>query len=882
MTDMRHNLILFLLSAVSLTACIDEQISEEYSDGQYIFQDIEISNGTSDTKSIMTIDPCEIENLQVFAFSPSTGKIVNYGKNAGASLEGLPVSTYVEGKPSFRWCLPVGVPLDIYAVANIGRIEVPSSVEELLSSEHIRFSYESVDELNGTNAVPMSGILNTTVSPDNSNLTIMMKKVLAKYNIRIAFENLQYTKVHRLTIRNAHKNVKLFAEKEAAASLNDVVKEMDYTTQTDLETLNSGGIITLYLPENMQTTVYGARSVATDWRDISPGNMEKGDLNLCSFLEVSYNYSEFEPNIKECKRNVYLSKSPASDFDVERNKETDIRITIGETAATTFRFTTETYLKVQVGDTVKCEFTYNNLTAEQLTSDSFSTGDPRLTLSDITVNNDGTGHLTVKAEDFSETCESWIQYDCPDPSVAPVRLAVIAEVPLKPNSIYFKYSEAERAKGTFLENPVYADYGDGLVFEITDLCTFSHTNINIAAYKGPGEVLDKGYGYFLSSTNSGYGVSFGNTTGEADITATYKDLTATFHAVTQEEKIWYEAEPAELNLVCGDRINIKLYKKSNTGKPQLFDVKREWVNGIQSSYSEIQAELSPELSVVGSDLYKIEMDNTNPAIFKLFTGSSTAQGVISFKKRMYGTDLATGEGSYQYSVIGGTSIPVRIWHSSLEWGTLKEITITGPDKVLVGDNAAFCAVATFEKNNGKTIEIDVTTRGTWTSTGFAEYEDNGVFLNARTDGSRDRSSTAEVIFEYKGLKARKEVTPYRYSEFEVNTGWDSSDANDTWISSRIVISEKVYSANGLEFSDDDYHYTWEFNGETGERYLEVRRYVPERNSKNKIELMRQSTVNFTIRAGEHFRADGSEYPDRLTLYNIFYNDGFIYNNAVIW
>ena len=875
---MKHIILFPLLSAV-LISCIseiDSEDREEYRTTSVNISDWRPENGR-ETKSTLTIDPSQISNIQTFAFDPSTGEIMKYGKNAGAALEGKPVTAYMEGAASFEWCLPVRIPLDIYAVANIGQIDTPSRVEELLANERLHFDFRNMEDLNKLTAMPMSGILNITLGTDDSDLSIPMKKLLAKYNISIFFADMKSTKVHRLTIRNAHRNVRLFGKDEAAQGLSDIVTEMDYTTTKDLETLNSGGSISLYLPENMQTTVNGATSDATDWRNISPENMIKGNLNLCSYLEVSYNYSEFGNNIEEGRRKVYFGKSPASDFDVERNKETAIRINIKDPGPSSFCFLSETYLKIPEGESIKCSFTHNGLTAEQLKSSFFTTGDSRLTLSGFSANADGTGSVLITAKGFTKTSESWIRYDCPDPAVAPSQLTLVAEFPEKPKNIYYKYSVMERAQGSFLYNPVYADYGNGHIFEVSDKCTFSSANESIASYKGPGESFDKGYGYFLTSTNSGYGISFGDTIGETDITATYMGLETSFHAITQKEEVWYEAEPASLDLRYGETAEIKVYKRTNTNRVKFFDIKREGAGTTSKTYPELKGELSSGLGSVSAG----SQNNVNPCIFTVTAGNTSKQGTLSLKKRMYSTDPSTGKQSYIYSIMGGISIPVRVWPADDSWGTLLDIRIDGPDRVIADGDGVFSAIATYRNTDGETVEIDLTTKGSWSSDGFGSYVGNGVFLDAATDYRKDHSKKTTVRFTYNGVTATKDVSIYKYSVFETSCGLSSNDTPGTWNETEIVVIEKVYSEDGLVFTDEC-SYTWNYGNISGYSPLYIRQYTPIYEVEDLYENMRKTMLTFTIRTEGYFFEDGSVYPNIITISDMFYNDGFIHNGTVIW
>lgn len=112
---------LYLVAIVLvLTGCHNETLEPEVVKKPQVLSSVKVDLSTQSpsfadeqTKSLITVDTEHLVNAFLFAFDASTKEIVLN------ETTGNPFSIYVEAG-SFVWPLPVGQPLDIWVVANVG------------------------------------------------------------------------------------------------------------------------------------------------------------------------------------------------------------------------------------------------------------------------------------------------------------------------------------------------------------------------------------------------------------------------------------------------------------------------------------------------------------------------------------------------------------------------------------------------------------------------------------------------------------------------------------------------------------------------------------------------------------------------------------------
>ena len=105
------------------------------------------------------------------------------------------------------------------------------------------------------------------------------------------------------------------------------------------------------------------------------------------------------------------------------------------------------------------------------------------------------------------------------------------------------------------------------------------------------------------------------------------------------------------------------------------------------------------------------------------------------------------------------TLRVHVNHAKSDLGTMKKITISGPELVLDGDQAIYSAIGTFIKD-GKEVNYEITSDGLWSGSAFENSVGCGVFTNAQYS-----SNMQEVKFNFNGYDASFPVRVYRYSKF---------------------------------------------------------------------------------------------------------------------
>lgn len=786
---------LLSLSAViiALVSCIDELDKDEPFGQGYSVSSVSVTDQEgADTKSILVIDPQEVSNLQVFAFDPSSGNILYYGEGAGAALKGKPVTAYVEGVSTFEWCLPVGVPLDIYAVANIGQIDVPSSVSQLLASDAMDFTFDSLEDLNDMDGVPMSGVLEDAVDDGSGNtLTIKMKKVLARFDIGVSFDGLPGSpKIHRITVNNAHRHVTLFGSNEAAASEDDLTGEMDYTSEADVNTLNSGGRITLYLPENMQTAVNGATTtdkLTGGWRDIQYSSEYRHNMEYCTYMDFSYTYEKFGEGTQNKTTRLYLGGDPTKNFDVRRNVSTSINVKLGDGDNDVFRFMTPNGEFVKEGESLTLTFEYMSEIEGLVEASCFSTENPLLSVTSVTVDprqlpdDPYTGSIVVSASDaFEEDSQVMVYFTSPKAEYSGSSQVIKVDVDEIPTRVYFEEESMRYGYDSFLVNHVFAEFADGSVMDITDhpYTQFSSDNPAIAYYSRP-EAVTVDHEFKLPVLNkpsefySDCGIYFGSTKGTTNVRASYLGVEGVCSVTAEPRRLWFFVDKTEVNLGYGESVDIRFYLEPNYYLPY-YNWSTQVVThaGVEYplvGFTSLGASDHCTMSISFDDSHGF-LDDNCPSGKVTVTAGNVAENFtfsIGMRNAKPMLNAVTGTETYGYGE-SSKIIRVKVWPTDGEYGTLQSIRIDGPDKLVAGtDVAVYSAYGTFKDSEGNVTEHQLCKKGEWTSNVFADHHALGIFQIASTGSVSNRTRNGYVRFCYNGVTVDKPVFVFYSSRFEV-------------------------------------------------------------------------------------------------------------------
>jgi hypothetical protein len=297
-----------------------------------------------DTRSVINIDAENFNKAVLFAFNPSTGKVMTYGPEAGQA-SGQPIVMQTTSQ-SFAWVLPLQTAIDFYVLANYGDLNVQALLNKgtnLKKSDldGLVFSCANVADLRALNesgyGIPMAGKLSidaSTIMTGAESLTFKVKRLFAKFTFSIdaSYFTNQGANVEVVHIysRNVNTEVPYFTEGFKQTSANKLVM-LDHGTVSDLAQLNlmnPSSSITLYFPENCQ----GNKTGAAHWYDVANNadSMSPGGMGLCSYIDLLVRIS-VDGLVSYVSYLIYLGTDCTTNFDVGRNKVNSLHLNLQNT-----------------------------------------------------------------------------------------------------------------------------------------------------------------------------------------------------------------------------------------------------------------------------------------------------------------------------------------------------------------------------------------------------------------------------------------------------------------------------------------------------------------------------------------------------------------------
>lgn len=301
-----------------------------------VYIDVPVSvgedDGSSDTKSLVSVEAEEFQKAALFAFKASDHKIL-------PSQTGGPLTLTTDEK-TFSWSLPSNVEMNIYVLCNYGDMDLDNYLSNANLTESdlqaLKFTCASGSELQKLAqdgyGLPMAGVAeNQVVNAQNNRLNLKVKKLFARYDIyfdKSAFESKGYT-INALYISASKSNTEVpyFVEGFQQTELSKL-SLVDLGTPADIENLNQGDknhAVTLYFLENCQ----GTKSGASKWYDVAGTNMS--GKNLCSYIDIGIKATDALGNDANFFYWVYLgsgSGACVTDFNVRRNEKHTLKLTL--------------------------------------------------------------------------------------------------------------------------------------------------------------------------------------------------------------------------------------------------------------------------------------------------------------------------------------------------------------------------------------------------------------------------------------------------------------------------------------------------------------------------------------------------------------------------
>ena len=307
--------IISLASLIMILCSCTQQIQEEfwnpssYGNQETVPVDFCISVDDSlMTKSSITASESAIKNINIYAYY-------------GGMLE---TSTYSESSSGLSLNLVVGRSYNIYALANTGKVNAPTTETALQS---YRYSITSVSDLN--KGLPMSFRQGGFVVGSTSKVNIRLQRLISRIRFSIDKSALKDFQVTDVKLCQAALKVSAFSTGSKAGSTSEV-GDGDYATSSDIALLNSGGTVTFYALENCQGVLLPNNTNA----DNKIPEKIQSDSDLCTYLEMTASFKgEYKGVAVESdhvKYRFYLGADNCTDFNIERNKDIVINLTLTE------------------------------------------------------------------------------------------------------------------------------------------------------------------------------------------------------------------------------------------------------------------------------------------------------------------------------------------------------------------------------------------------------------------------------------------------------------------------------------------------------------------------------------------------------------------------
>ena len=316
-----RRIISIITAGMLMCSCIYEDLS---GCPNYNGKDVESETVTKTVSVEFTIGTWTVPKTTRSSLSISEETVKNI--NLYAYFDGrLASSIYSETPQSLTMELIEDRTYNIYALANAGKVESIQSEAELLSYRH-SIGLSSLTQ----GVLPMSWSKDGyIVEGSNPKVSIALTRLLAKVNFSVDFSSLSDFTITDVRLCQAATSVTPFScESKVTSSLE--VGNGDYASDTDIATLNAGGTISLYVPENCQGALLPGNS--DPWLKI-PDEINENS-GLCTYLELTASYlTEYggeEVSSDRMKYRFFLGSDNCTDFSIVRNNTINVNLEITE------------------------------------------------------------------------------------------------------------------------------------------------------------------------------------------------------------------------------------------------------------------------------------------------------------------------------------------------------------------------------------------------------------------------------------------------------------------------------------------------------------------------------------------------------------------------
>ena len=250
------------------------------------------------------------------------------------------VNLFIYRYGALQWALyqdgsaPITVPLSegesysAYAIANAGKLEAPSQESAMLT-----FQIDAQPLSGGL--IPMTTVGGRSFSiPKGSKaerITLELTRSFARVDFsidRIALTGGSFS-VTSVRLCQASRRVGAFSLGSRAMAAGEV-GQGDSASQTDLSSLNAGGSVSFYVPENMQGTLLKGNTDPWQKEYFNAGLSSVRDL--CTYIQAEGRYEAADGSLSALHTyRMYLGEDATTNFDIERNTVYSLILSVSDT-----------------------------------------------------------------------------------------------------------------------------------------------------------------------------------------------------------------------------------------------------------------------------------------------------------------------------------------------------------------------------------------------------------------------------------------------------------------------------------------------------------------------------------------------------------------------
>ena len=302
--------IISLSVLVLLSSCVKDREALPQETGQSYAFTVGVEtpeNMTGNVRSSFTQGDLErISDLNVFVY------------HDGSLLREC--SRYFCDMSSLMLSFPVGMDgFNIYLLGNVGEVAAPDNEDEICLLSHVVDSYEDFRRC----GFPLAHVYRDFRKGDLAHFKL--KRLVGQYDVRmhVSAADAEYF-IKEVRLLNCAKDVYPFGNDVRASvfGCSTCVGRClcgDCLSQEDIDALNSGESVTLYLLENIQGVLLPDN---TDRKQKIPSSIElvqSGLSECCTYMEITADVTTPAARYADAKYRFYLGQDQTTDFSIRRN-----------------------------------------------------------------------------------------------------------------------------------------------------------------------------------------------------------------------------------------------------------------------------------------------------------------------------------------------------------------------------------------------------------------------------------------------------------------------------------------------------------------------------------------------------------------------------------